>query len=358
MLDRIKMLKELTQVDGVAANEKEVSRLFKSYVEDICDEITYDNLGSIVCRKTSSSKSPKIMLAAHMDEVGFLVKSIEDSGYIRLHPVGGWWTHVLLSQLMTVTTRDEKKYVGIIGSSPPHGMPAETRNKVLDIKNIYLDIGVKDKQEVLDLGIKQGDMVTPKGEFRVMNNPNYLLAKAWDNRVAVGVVIEVLHRLKDETHPNSIFACGTVQEEVGLRGAQTCAYYVKPDIALTIDVTLSNDLPDGKGDVKLGSGVALSLGDSSIFTHKGLFEYVENIASEIKIPFVYDILAGGGTDSGTIHKSMDGIPTMTLSIPSRYIHSNLSMIHQDDYTHTIDLITELCKRFDKSALNLIYKSIR
>lgn len=349
----LKMMEAFTLADGISGCEKEATRVMRSYIEPYADALSYDGLGSLIAHKKGSDKGPKIMLAGHIDEVGFVVRSIEDQGFIRLAPVGGWWGHVLLSQPVTITTRMGKKFTGVIGSRPPHGLPADVRSKVIEVKDLFVDLGVKNKQEVEFLGIKPGDMVAPKSEFTVMANPNYLMAKAWDNRVGALIVTEVLKNLKGQKHEAHVYSVGTAQEEVGLRGAKTAAFTIKPDVAITIDVTLANDIPGAEPGSKMGVGVTLGVQDSSVLGHRGLLNHLESLAKELNLDVQYDLLLAGGTDSGEIHKSHEGVITLTVSIPSRYIHSHRALIHRKDYLDTITLLTEFCKRLDEKKLEKI-----
>lgn len=350
------LLKEISEVNGVSGFEKEATRVVKKYFLDSCDEIQYDNLGSIVGKKVGNEKGPKILLTGHIDEVGFLVKSIDENGYIRVHPLGGWWAHVILAQKVMITTREGKKIFGVFGAEPPHGMGPEARNKVKDAKDLYIDLGVANKKEVEDLGIQVGDPICPLSEFRRMNNPKYLYGKAWDDRIAVAAIIETLDQLKGQAHPNVVYGAATVQEEVGLRGAKTVGQMVHPDVAIAIDVTMCYDLPTIQdGQAKLGTGVALSLYDHSVIAHSGLVKYMEKICKEENIPFTYDGLAAGGTDSGELHKVYDGVVNMTLSIPCRYFHSHSSIVHEDDLDATVKLLTSFIKKLTFADLEEIKK---
>lgn len=354
---RLAMLKELTEVEAISGHEKNAAKVFKKYVKPFADDISYDNLGSIIALKKGSGKL-KVMLAGHLDEVGFLVAKIENDGYLRLHPIGGWWTHVLLAQKLAVHTQSGKRYVGIVGSTAPHGMSAEQKSKVMDIKAVHLDLGVNSKEAILKLGIRPGDMVVPVAELFSLANPKMLAAKAFDNRIGCAVTIEVLEQLKNIKHRANVFAVGTVQEEVGLRGAKTSAYKIKPDLAIAIDVTLAGDIPGAGPNAKLGDGVAISFADGSVIGAKALINELESIAKEEKIKFSYDMLTAGGTDSGEIHKTHDGVLNCTLSIPSRYIHSHYSIIHQDDYDATIKLIVAFIKRLDDKLYQKLLNSNR
>lgn len=348
---RIDLLKRLSEVKGISGAEKDVARLVKSELEGVVDSIEFDNLGSLVATRNGKEGEPRVLLAAHMDEVGFLVKQIEKGGYLRLHNVGGWWGHVLLAQEWTVTTRDGKEYIGVTGAQPPHGMPPEQRNRVLEVKDVYVDMGVSSVEDIAKLGIKVGDTVTPLQTFRILNDGKTLLGKAWDDRVSVAVGIEVLKRLQKEGHDATVSLAATVQEEVGLRGARTATYLAKPDIAFALDVTMSYDLPGSPAmDTKLGAGVALSIMDGSVIGHRGLFDHVEKVAKAKGIKYTYDLLTAGGTDSGEIHKQYDGVVNMTISLPCRYFHSHVSLVHYDDVNATIDLLVEVIKTLDKKTL--------
>ena len=354
--EQLKLLKDLTEANGISGDEKEVSRIMKEYLKDSVDEFDYDNLGSLIATK-KGKEDLKIMLSGHIDEVGFIVSNIEENGFLKMAPVGGWWGHVVPAHKVTIKTLDDKIYYGVVGSTPPHGMKPEVRNKVMEIKDMYVDLGVKNKQEVLDLGINIGDSIIPYTEFMVMNNPDFVCSKAFDDRIGAAVVVEVLNNLKGKEINASVYGVGSVQEEVGLRGARTAAYKISPDVAIAIDVTLSHDVPNiEKTDCKLGNGVALSLMDSSVIANRGLLKLLRNICLEKNIPFTYDSLTAGGTDSGEISKSRDGVLNMTLSLPCRYFHSHHSVVSLTDYNACIELLTEFVSRFDKNMLEEIKNS--
>ncbi|MGL5752979.1 MAG: M42 family metallopeptidase [Paraclostridium sp.] len=349
----INLLKELSEADGISGLEKEVSRVAKKYFDVYADEVDYDNLGSIIGIKKGLEDEPKVMIAGHMDEVGFVVRDIDNNGYIKLLPVGGWWGHVMPSQAMRITTREGKKIKGIVGGRAPHGMVAEEKGKVIDPKKLFLDLGVDSKEEVKALGIRIGDMITPDTNFEIMNNPNYLLGKAWDDRIGVAVAVDVIKELQNLDIKANVYGVGTVQEEVGIRGARTATHKIKPDIAFALDVTTAHDTPLDKGEMKLGNGVVVSIMDASTIGNKGLIKEIEKICKDLELDINYDFMVVGGTDAGNIHKSLDGVISMTLSIPTRYMHSNRLLIHKKDYIQTVKAITEFCKRIDNKLLDEI-----
>ncbi len=349
-------LLQLSNLPGIPGHEKKVASYIKKVVSPMVDTVEQDNLGSVIATKKGTSDIT-LMLSAHMDEVGFLISSIESSGMLRMQPVGGWWGHVVLAQVFNITTQKGKTIEAVVGSKPPHGMPADVRNRVIDIKDMFLDIGCFSKEEVLALGIQIGDMVTPKIEARSLNDSKLILGKAWDDRVSCGVQLEVLRRLQGKKVVPNVVAAFTVQEEIGLRGAQTSSYKIQPDIALALDVTMSNDMPGlPKADTALGKGVALSIMDATVVAHRGLFTAVEDVAKQEKIPYTYDMMVVGGTDAGEIHKQRDGVITMTLSLPCRYFHSHTSLVHEDDIEAMVRLIVAYIEQFKTEQLNTLIQS--
>lgn len=350
------MLKTLTEADGTCGNEKEVRKIMKEHIKDYVDEIYTDKLGSLIAKKSSDKNFPKIMIAGHMDEIGFMVTGIDENGFLSFQPLGGWSTNVMGAQRVTVTTSRGRKIIGIINSRPFFTLPIEQRSKLPDMKDMYIDIGVNCKGEAELLGIMPGDMVTPYFEFNAMANPNYLLAKAWDNRVGCAIAIDVMKSLKDEKLPNELYSVGTVQEEVGCRGSKTSSYIVNPDIGFSIDVGVSSDTPGvNKREVigELGKGPLINIYDGSMVGHSDLRNFVIKVAHELDIPYQFSYIPFGGTDAGPMHVNLDGAPCLYLGIATRYIHSHAGIIHKDDYINTVKLLTEVIKRLDENAVKKI-----
>ncbi|MDD3171694.1 MAG: M42 family metallopeptidase [Bacilli bacterium] len=355
MPKNLDLLKELSEVNGIAAHEKYVKNIMEREFLTVVpkERIMYDGLGSIAAEKIGKKNGPKILIVGHMDEIGMIVTKITDEGFIKFQTIGGWWSQVMLAQQMNITTSSGKTYLGVVGSKPPHILSPEELKNPANIDDMYIDLGVENKEEVEKLGIKIGDMITPAISFRKLANENYLLGKAWDDRIGCAIAIDVLKSLKDIEHPNIVYAAGSTQEEVGLRGAKTLAGLIKPDLAIALDTSIARDLPGTDNSIKLGKGPGIMLYDSSAVGHVALREKVLEVADELNIPYQFDYLKRGGTDSGAIHTANSGCPCLSICVETRYLHSHTSIIHVDDYLNAVKLIVEVIKRLDEEVVNKI-----
>jgi endoglucanase len=350
------MLKELTDATGISGHEEDVSSAMEKHLSGL-GEIYYDRLGSLICKKTGKAGGPAVMLAAHMDEVGFMVKQVTKDGFIKFLPIGGWWGHVALAQRVTIRSM-KGDFMGIVGSRPPHELQDEERKKVVEFKDMFIDVGATSAFDVeKKLGIRPGDPIVPFSPFTVMGNPRLYMSKAWDDRIGCAEIIEVFRRLKSAKHPNVVYGVGTVQEEVGLRGAQTSVSAVKPDIGFALDVCISHDVP-GAGDgrpEKLGAGAAIVVYDGSMIPNPRLRDFVVGVAKAKRIPYHFATLERGGTDSGKIHVYGTGVPSLSLCVPTRYIHSHTAVIDRKDFEATADLAMEVVMRLDAKAVAKLTK---
>jgi putative aminopeptidase FrvX len=350
--ETMKLFQTLTELPGAPGNEHAVRAFMRSELSKYADEITQDRLGSIFGIKVGDVNGPTVMVAGHMDEVGFMVTSITDKGLIRFQTLGGWWSQVLLAQRVQIIT-DNGPIVGVIASIPPHLLEEAQRNKPMDIKNMLIDVGADDKEDVKRMGIKPGQQIVPICPFTPMANEKKILAKAWDNRYGCGLAIELLKELKDETLPNILYSGATVQEEVGLRGAQSAANMIKPDIFYALDASPANDMSGDKHAFgQLGKGALLRIFDRTMVTHRGMREFVLDMAETHNIPYQY-FVSQGGTDAGRVHVSNEGVPSAVIGICSRYIHTHASMIHIDDYAAAKELLIRLVKASDKATVDAI-----
>ncbi|MBS4462152.1 M42 family metallopeptidase [Aerococcaceae bacterium zg-B36] len=350
------LLVQLTQANGIGGNEGQIRQLFKEATKDVAETFLEDGLGGVFAQHTGNADGPRVMIAGHMDEVGFMVSQITDKGFLKFVPIGGWWSQVVLAQQVTITTRDGKTFHGVTGSKPPHVLSAEARKQPVDLQDVFVDLGASSKEEVLSWGIRPGDMITPYIETRRLNGTPFLLGKAWDNRIGVAVAIEVLRELAVSGHDTVLFSGANVQEEVGLRGAKAATHLLRPDITIALDTGTAGDTPGmtpKEADSELGKGPQVIIYDASMIAHKGLREFVIDIAEAENIPFQYTFITGGGTDAGAQHQSLDGIPSIAITIPVRYLHSHTSMIHEDDYKNTIRLVTAIIKRLNHESVQQI-----
>ncbi|WP_425423164.1 M42 family metallopeptidase [Siminovitchia fordii] len=344
------LFQTLTELPGAPGFEHQVRRFMKGELEKYSDEIVQDRLGSIFGVK--HGQGPKVMVAGHMDEVGFMVTQITENGMLRFQTLGGWWNQVLLSQRVQVIT-ENGPIIGVIASIPPHLLSPEQRKKPMEIKNMMIDIGADDREDAKKIGIKPGQQIIPICPFTPLANPKKIMAKAWDNRYGCGLAIELMKELQHEKLPNILYSGATVQEEVGLRGAASAANMIQPDIFYALDASPANDMSgDQKEFGHLGKGVLLRILDRSMVTLKGMREFVLDTAESHDIPYQY-FVSMGGTDAGRVHISNEGVPSAVIGICSRYIHTHASIVHVDDYAAAKELLVNLVKATDKATVDSI-----
>ena len=351
MDETLQMLKDLAEAPGVPGQEEPVRRVMRRYLEPH-GEILTDNLGSVIGRKAGRADGPKVMIAGHLDEIGFMVTRITDEGFLKFQTLGGWWEQVMLAHRVEVITRGGP-IVGVIGSKPPHILSPEERGKVVDKKAMFIDIGAGSRAEAESWGVRPGDAVVPVGPFAQMRNPDLIMAKAWDNRFGCALAVETLRRLRGQAHPNSVYAVGTVQEEVGLRGAATTTNLIQPDIGIALDTGIAGDMPGVGPDEaagKVGAGPVLLLFDGSMIPHTGLRNLLIDVAEAENIPLQYDKMPGGGTDAGRMHIFGAGVPSIVLGIAVRYIHTHTAIMSRRDFDQAAQLLTALIMRLDEETV--------
>lgn len=351
-----KLLRELTEAPGISGYEQEVRQVIRRHLQGMTI-IEQDRLGSIVCRKHGEAEKPKIMLAGHMDEIGFIVKLVTEEGFIKFSPLGGWWGHVMLAQRVVVKTR-KGDVVGLIGSKPPHVLSDEERKKLQEPKDMYIDVGATSSAEVKELGVSPGDPIIPICPFTVLGTGKTYLAKALDDRVGCALFIEVIKALSREKHPNTVYGVGTVQEEVGLRGARTSSWVVEPDVGLTMEVGVAGDVPDVKKEDaqgKLGKGPVIVIRDGSMVPNLRLRDLFVETAEKLKIPYQFDMMERGGTDSGAIHLHRQGVPNLVIAVPTRHIHSHAGIMYRGDFDLAVKLVTAAIKKLDRPTVERLTK---
>jgi endoglucanase len=346
-----KFLQEITEVGGVPGYEGDVRAVMRSYLEDVA-VIEQDKMGNFIGKHVGSSESPRVMLAGHMDEIGFMVRLITKEGFVKFQPLGGWWDQVLLGHRVTIKTA-QGDVIGVLGAKPPHLLEAEERKKVVEKKDMYIDVGATGEDQVREMGVRPGDPIIPVSDFAVLANSKAYLSKAFDNRLGCALAVDVVRQVADNGHPNSVYAVGTVQEEVGLRGAKTSAYSINPDVAIILEVDIAGDVPGIKPEessVKLGGGPTLLLYDARMIPNLKLRDMVIATAEKLAIPLQFSAMARGATDGGMIHIHNEGVPTVVIGVPTRHIHSHNAIIFREDYDQALALVTALVQRLDADTV--------
>lgn len=338
------LLEKLSNASGVSGFEDNVRNLMMEELKGFVDELDVDNMGNLIAIKKGKPDGKKVMLAAHMDEIGLIVRYIDKNGFIKFSKLGGINDQMLLNQEVYIHSNGEK-ILGVIGSKPPHRMKAAEKKKPVEYENMFIDIGASSKEDAEEM-INVGDPITIKQKFAELKN-DLVMGNAMDNRVGCAILLEVMKRARSDA---TICGVGTVQEEVGLKGARTAAFRINPDMALALDVTISGDHPGMKEEeapAKAGKGPCIILTDASgrgIITHPQVKELLIQVAEEEEIPYQIEVSEGGTTDATAIHLTREGIPTGVISPPSRYIHTPVSVVNIKDVENAVKLILAVLKR--------------
>lgn len=354
----LSLLQELTEAHSISGHENEVRVIFTDELAEI-GPLATDKSGSVIC--THSNEGPRVMIAGHMDEVGFMVQNITFDGFIQFITIGGWWNQVMLGQRVHILNRDGEKIIGVIGSKPVHFLPPSQRDNPIPVEAMFIDIGASSSRAVTDeFGISLGAPIAPVSPFTPMSNPNLYMTKAFDNRVGMAAVIQSAQILAEIDHPNELIFAGSVQEEVGLRGAKTLANFVKPDVAIVLEGPPADDTPgfnimESQG--KLGCGVQIRLYDPSAIGNPRLAELAIDIAEQAKIPYQVTVRRSGGTDAGSFHLANDGVPCVVLGVPTRYIHSHNAIIDINDYLAMLSLTIALANELDETTVDSLTRFI-
>jgi len=349
----IDLLRRLTEAHGVPGQEDAIRTIVMEELKGIC-EFESDAMGNLFClRRANKAKGTpkKLMLAAHMDEIGFVVKYIDDKGFLRLNPLGGWDPRQMSSQRVFVHTR-KGPLNGVLmpSTKPKHMLTPEEANKPPTVDGFFVDIGLNGDDA--KKAVRLGDMVTMNRTLQTMGKLH--TCKAMDDRVAVYVMIQAMKAAKD-LHVD-VYGVATVQEEIGLRGAAASGWRIQPDICVAIDITLANDIPgipEQDHVTRLGEGAAIKFMDSSLICHPKVVDHFRTIAEKNKIKHQIEILPAGGTDAGGVQRLHGGIPSFTLSIPTRYVHTVNETVHEDDVDACVDLLANYIEDAHKG--DYIYK---
>lgn len=348
----LELLKKLGEAHGAPGYESSVRRIFR---EELGVKASTDRMGNIFCEKRGYAEGPKILLSGHMDEVGFAVQTILKNGLIKFVPLGGWWSHTLLAQRVRIRAQDGTEILGVIGAKPPHLLGEGEREKLVKIEDMFIDVGAMDADDLQErFGIRLGDSIVPYSPFLPMHNPDFLVCKSFDNRVGMALVIQTLQSLGAIPHPNTVWGTGTVQEEVGVRGAQTAGFSVNPDAAIVLEGPPADDLPgipEEERQGAVGQGVQIRLLDPSAIMNQKFVQYAIAIAESLGIPHQVAVRKSGATDARAIQLHNKGVPTIVLGVPARYIHTHNSIINLEDYLGTLRLVVAILENLDENTMN-------
>lgn len=338
---------ELSNLIGVSGHEEEVAEYLLMKLEHLnVDKAWIDPLGNVLAIKEGTdSNGLKILLDAHIDEVGFMISHIDDKGFITIETLGGIDKRLMLGALIQFQSESQERIIGVVGASPPHITKSEDREKVPDINQMFVDIGCGSYDEVKQKGLDIGSVGTFYTECKRLSDDT-LLGKAFDDRTACNVILHTLEKLKDEPIKNTILVNFAVQEEVGGRGARVGAYSLEPSIALALENTIASDVPGvppQKIVTAIGNGPAITAADRSLIVPKKILDRIKKAAEELGISWQYKKPTYGGTDAGVISISKSGVPSGVISVPCRYIHSNAGLLKVDDILKTIELVTKFLK---------------
>lgn len=333
------LLEELCNARGVSGDEGEVRKIILREVEPYADEVTVDTMGNVICLKRGLSHEKKVMLSAHMDEVGFIVSGITEKGYLEFKKVGGIDTRVIISKKVLV---GERQIPGVIGMKAIHLQKRSEREEVPEVKSLYIDIGARDAEEAKKY-VRLGDYACFATEYKEVGD-GAVKAKAIDDRAGCYILCELIK--KDVCYDT--YFCFTVQEEVGLRGARCAAYSVMPDIALVLEATTCADVhnsPKDKSVTDMGGGAALSFMDSSTIVGRRYIEFLKKIGEKVNLQYKKTTM--GGNDAGAIHQTGTGVPTASVSVPCRYLHSPVGVCKKDDISAVKALAEIFLERVDE-----------
>ncbi|MGD0160254.1 MAG: M42 family metallopeptidase [Candidatus Bathyarchaeia archaeon] len=341
-MSETRLLRDLSNAFGPSGNEEQVREILKTELQPYADDVRVDKLGNILFFHNGQESSPKIMLSAHMDEVGVMVTFIENEGFLRFQALGGIPNNTLPGQRI-LFRGEEKELRGIVGTKPPHIMTPDEQNKVIPVEDLFIDIGAESMDAAKAKGADIGMMGVFDVEFTELGE-GYVRGKALDDRAGCAVLVEAFKVLKDSSC--NFVAVGSVQEELGMRGARTAAWQVDPDYGLALEGTFAADVPGTRPDrasAKLKGGPVITIMDRTVFTDPAVLKTLTNVGREKGIPFQFKKVPVGGTDAGAIHLTKAGVPSGTVAVPCRYIHGPAAIAHVDDVKNTVSLVTEFVR---------------
>lgn len=339
-------LEKLSNACGVTGREEEVRNLLIKLMKPYADEITVDKLENVIAIKKGRKGSPRVMIAAHMDEIGLMVKTITKEGFLQFAKMGGIDDRILLAQKVIVHTQ-KGSLLGVIGSKPPHIQKEEERKKVITYDQLFIDVGAENLEDAKKLGVRVGDPVSFDVKYAKLTS-DVVTGKAFDDRVGCAIIIETLKQLKSTDY--TLYAVGTVQEEVGLRGAATATFGIDPDVGIALDVTVAGDVPgvrEFETNMKMGKGPVLTVADAGLITHPKVLRLLRDTAEEIKIDYQIETGLPGSTDAARMSMTRQGVPSGTISVATRYIHSPAGILSLKDVEKSTELMVAAIHQIQK-----------
>ena len=347
------LLRELADAAGPSGFEEPVRKILVDRIKGYATSIRFDGMGSVVA--TQGSQGPRVMVDAHMDELGGMIRRITPNGYLSMQMLGGWLDQALVDQRWVIIG-SKGPIRAVTGIRDIHVAPMEERSHVYSRDSLFLDVGAQNEAEVRAMGVEPGDPVVPDSPFLVLNGTDNYLGKAWDDRAGCAAVVLAMQRLATMPHPNQIFWALTTQEETGLRGAHTAADMIKADIGIALEGGVVGDTPGSHPEetqAKLGAGPGLFLYDTSEQPNRKFVEFVKDTARQRKIPLQLDLVSGYGDDSAEIQKSNGGVPTVNLVVPARYTHAHNGIINRKDFEGMVDLLVAMLQSLDTKKVEQI-----
>ncbi len=346
----MQLLQVLADAPGPPGFEEPVRKIMVERMKPLAEKISYDGLGSVIA--VQGTTGPRIMVDAHMDELGGIIRRVTNDGYLTMQMLGGWLDQALVDQRWVIIG-SKGPVRAVTGIRDIHIAPQEERTKVYPREWVFLDVGARSAAEVAAMGLAPGDPVAPDAPFAVMNGTQNYLGKGWDDRVGCAAIIEAMRRLARAPHPNQIFWVATVQEEIGLRGAHTASDVVKPEIGIALEAGVTRDAPKvGPEEAQevLGAGPVIFLYDSSELPNRKMVALVKQVARDKNIPLQTDVIQGYGDDSAEIQKSNGGVPTVNMLAPVRYTHAHNGIMNRADFDRLVDLLVALLQSLDANQV--------
>lgn len=349
----VALLQQLTDTAGPPGFEEPIRKVMVDLMKPLASSLTFDGLGSIIA--TQGSQGPRVMVDAHMDELGGMIRRVTPRGLLTMQMLGGWLDQALVDQRWIIIG-SKGPVRAVTGIRDVHVVPQEERARVYPRDSLFLDVGATKEADVRAMGIAPGDPVVPDAPFTVLNGTDNYLAKGWDDRVGCGVVIEAMRRLASQPHPNQILWTITTQEEVGLRGAEAAAAAAKPAVAIAIEGGITGDVFPGRAEetqARLGAGPGIFLYDSSALPNRKLTQLIKQTAAERKLPLQADLVQGYGDDSAALQRSNGGVPTVNLVVPIRYTHAHNGIMNRRDFDQMVELLVALLQKLDGQTVERI-----